>query len=167
MTAHHSRRQSRAGHRLVRATETAWPALAGALLVVGLVGAALQYGLAALVVLYVASALLTMVMVYAVYAESGVSGIPFLRIGFIGALVLVVLLGVLALSPVVGGLVAAVAAATSPLVTSRLGRGLRGNRSSTPATVRWIPQDQTLVDRAFQRIVADLENDPSWRRDGS
>jgi hypothetical protein len=167
MTQHQSRGHSRAGLRLVRAAESMWPVLAGALLVVGLVGAALQYGLAGTVVLYLASAVLTMVMVYAVYADSGVTGIPVLRIGLVAALVLVVLLGVLALFPVAGGLLAAVAAATSPPVTSRLGGPRRASRGSTSATTRWIPQDQTLVDQAFQRIVAGLEKDPSWGPDAT
>ena len=145
----------------------AWPVPAGALTVLGLVGSGLQYGLAGLVVLYLACALLTMSMVYAVYAESGTIGVPFIRTGLTAALALVVALGVLALLPVAGWFVVAVAAATSPLVTSRLGGPGRASRGSTPATVRWVPQDQTLVDRAFQQIVAGLEKDPSWGPDAT
>jgi hypothetical protein len=108
-----------------------------------------------------------MVMLYAAYAESGTSGIPIVRIGLVAALVLIVLLGVLALFPVAGWFAAAFAAATSPLVTGRLaGSRRRASRGSTSATTASARHDQAIVDRAFQVLVAELENDPSWRRDG-
>ena len=81
-------------------------------------GVSLPVGLG---LIYPATALFAMVMLYAAYAESGTSGIPIVRIGLVAALVLIVLLGVLALFPVAG----------------------------------W-----------FAVLVAELENDPSWRRDG-
>jgi hypothetical protein len=163
----HPRRHSRADRRLLHATEAAWPFLAGGLTAVGLVGSALQYGPVGLGLIYPATALFAMVMLYAAYAESGTSGIPIVRIGLVAALVLIVLLGVLALFPVAGWFAAAFAAATSPLVTGRLaGSRRRASRGSTSATTASARHDQAIVDRAFQVLVAELENDPSWRRDG-
>jgi hypothetical protein len=165
MTPHPSRRRSRPHHPLVRATESAWPVLAGAVAAVGLAGSIRQYGIIALVVIYAGSAVLTMVMVYAAYAEGDVSNIPIVRIGLGAALAFVVALGVMMLFPVAGWCIALVVVATSPLVTSRLPERRRTSDGSNPAAARLVPQDQTLVDRAFQRVVADLVDDPSWRHD--
>jgi hypothetical protein len=170
MTPNRPRGRTRTAGPLLRATMAAWPVLAAISAGVGLVGSARAYGLVGLTLISLGSAVFAMVMVYAVFAESestNVSDIPIVRIGLISALVLVVLLGLLALLPVAGWLVAAVAAATSPLVTNRLAARPQASGSATPATVRLVPQDQALVDRAFRGIVAELGNDQSWRRDAT
>jgi hypothetical protein len=168
MTSNRPRGRSRVAWPL-RAIEPAWPLLACASTAVGLVGSARHYGLVGLALIYLASAVFAMVMVYAVFAEDSarVSKVPIVRIGLVSALVLVVMLGLIILMPIAGWVVAAVTAATCPLVTNRLAARGGAIGRSTPATGRIIAPDESLVDRAFLGIVAELENDPSWRHDAT
>ncbi len=158
------RGRSHAAHPLLRAIEAAWPVLAGTSAAVGLVGSARQYGLVGLTLIYLGTAVFAMVMVYAAYAEGDVSDVPIVRAGLGASLALVVLLGLISLFPIAGGPIALLAAATSPPVTSWLA-ARRARRGPTPAAAPLVAQDQTMVDRAFEGIVADLEDDQSWRSD--
>jgi hypothetical protein len=154
--------------RLVHLTEAAWPVLAGTLTALGVVGAARMYGVVGLVLIFVASALFTMVMVYGTLAESGIVGVRVARIGVVAALVLVVLLGLVHVFPVFGWLLAAGGALTSPLVTDRLSRRRPPEAPDAAArTARLTAPDQLLVDRIFEQLVSDLETDGSSGREGA
>jgi hypothetical protein len=177
MTPPPSRRRFAACRPLVRAAQKLWPLYAGALTAFGLVGSVGHYGLVGAVLIYLGSAMFGMVMVFAAFAESGVDGVRVVRIGLLSALALVALLGVIVLLPIAGWFLAAAAAATCPLVTSRLtdlepgatrdvgtavGPGVGPGVDAAAAAA-----EQARVDRIFERMVSDLKGDEAREPEGS
>ena len=158
---------SRRPGRLLRATQSAWPVLAGSLVAVGLVGSVRHYGPVGLALIYAGSAAFGMVMMCAAHADQGLRGVPFVRVGLGAALVLVVALGTIVLFPIAGWILVTVVALTSPPVLTRLAGRRRGDQERARNFVaEALSSDQTLVDRSFQRIVAGLEKDQTWGADG-
>jgi hypothetical protein len=134
--------------------DRSWPVLSGSLVAVGGLGLVQRWGLGGLLAIATATWAFAAVMTYALLADFQISVRRAIRLALVVTVAFLDLMGLLMLSPVLGVAGAAVAAITSPLVT-RHDAWNRGRRALM--TRKW------SVDRRFAQIVAELEDDPSWR----
>ncbi|HET6937768.1 MAG TPA: hypothetical protein VFI19_04155 [Nocardioides sp.] len=141
--------------------DAAWPALAGAVAAAGLLGVWHLTGLVAVVLMVAGLWVLFAVTLYGVVPDWGLRTAAAVRIGLLGSVWTVSLLGLVALLPVAGWLVALAVGVTAPAVTDwaapRVHRAIAAARPSR--TAPRVDSDQGAVDRAFEQIVTELDND--------
>ncbi|GAB7006641.1 hypothetical protein JCM18899A_41140 [Nocardioides sp. AN3] len=134
--------------------DRSWPVLAGALVAVGGVSLMRAWSIAGLVAVAVITWAFVAALVYGLLSDFDVPTDKGIWLATVVTVASLDLMGLLLLSPMIGSAAALVAAATSPLVTDRRLAILR--RSASRAS-------QKTVDRRFAHIVAELDDDPSWR----
>jgi hypothetical protein len=135
-------------HRAGAWADRGWPVLAGTVTAIGVVGAATAYTVAGAVLVFSGMGAFGALVLYCLASEYDVGPARAVRLGAAGGVGVVVLMGLLALLPLAGWVLAAVCVVTAPTVTGWAGRrvaGVRGGRTTT--------------DRAFEQIVAALERD--------
>jgi hypothetical protein len=141
--------------------DVVWPALAGAVAAVGLLGVWHLTSVVAVVLMVAGLWVLFGVTLYGVASESGLGIAAAVRIGLISSVWTVALLGLVALLPVAGWLVALSVGVTAPAATDwaapHVCRAMAAARR-LPTTPR-VDSDQGAVDRAFEQIVTELDND--------
>jgi|SRR4051794_10160039 hypothetical protein len=137
-----------------------WPVLAGATTAVGLVDISRLIGLPAVALLVAGLGSFFSVVLYGAASESGLRFRTAVRVGLVGAVSILALLGLTELFPAGGWFIALAVGVTSPALAHHAGPHVRRalgtfrRRTSTgPAP------DQATVDRAFEAIVAQLETD--------
>jgi hypothetical protein len=101
------------------------------------------------------------ITLFGVASESGMRAAAAVRIGLVGSLSTVALLGLVQLLPIAGWIAALAVGLTCPPLLDRLSAHMRRAtiavgrcRSRTPRA-----HDQAAVDRVFTQIVADLDRD--------
>jgi hypothetical protein len=140
--------------------DVGWPVLAGAVAAVGLLGLWRLTSLLAVAAMVAGLWLLVAITVYGVASEAGLRASTAVRIGLAAAVWTVVMLGLVDLLPVAGWLVGLAVGVTSPRLADWTAPYLR--RATAAARRKRAlpgPSDQGTVDRAFERIVTDLDND--------
>lgn len=159
MTSSHT---SRCAVRAARAwRDVAWPVLTGVTGAVGFLGFWQLTGPVPLAPIVLGLWLFFGVMLYGVASESGMRVGTAVRIGLWSSVATVALVGLLELLPLVGWISALVIAITSPPVTdwvtprTRRVRALVRRRGAASR----VDPEQAAVDRMFEEIVADLNED--------
>ena len=125
-----------------------WPVLAGTVTAIGVLGAATAYTVEGAMLVFSGMGAFGALVVYCLASEYDIGSARAARLGAAGGLCVVVLMGLLALLPLAGWVLAAVCAVTAPMVTGWVGRRVAGAR-----------RGRTTTDRAFEQIVAGLERD--------
>jgi hypothetical protein len=141
--------------------DAAWPVLAGAVAAVGLLDVWHLTSLLAVVLMVGGLWVLIAVTLYGVASESGLPAGTAVRVGLISSVWTVALLGLVTVFPVAGWIVALAIGATAPVVADWAAPHVRRAAAAVrrpPNTTR-VDADQGAVDRAFQEIVTDLDND--------
>jgi hypothetical protein len=141
--------------------DAAWPALAGAVAAVGLLGVWHLTSLVAVVLMVAGLWVLFGVTLYGVASESGLRPATAVRIGLLSSVGTVALLGLVAVLPVAGWIVALSVGVTAPAVADWAAPHMRRAVTSARrflATPR-VDSDQGAVDRTFEQIVTELDND--------
>jgi hypothetical protein len=141
--------------------DAAWPVLAGTVAAVGLLGVWHLTSLLAVVLMVAGLWLLFAVTLYGVASESGMRAGAAVRIGLISSVSTIALLGLVALLPVAGWLLALSVGVTAPAVADRTAPYVRRAAAAVRRlrTTSSVDSDQGAVDRAFEQIVTDLDND--------
>jgi hypothetical protein len=145
---------------LATAWRAAWPVLAGAVTAVGLLGAWHLTSLLAVVAMVAGLWLFCALTLYGVGSESGLRAGTAVRIGLIGSMSTVALLGLVDLFPVAGWIVALSVGVSAPAVADLAASHVRRAAAATG----WLrasrgSADQDAVDKAFEQIVSDIDND--------
>src|SRR5262249_28024918 len=156
MTAVPPRRRTAA---LARAWRATWPVVAGVVAAVGLLGTWRLTSLLAVVFMIAGLWVFVAVVLYGVASESGLGIGSGVRIGLVASVSTIVLLGLVDVFPAAGWFVALAVGVTSPALADwaapYVSRGMAALQLRT-----FDPEsDQGAVDRAFDQIVADIDND--------
>lgn len=139
--------------------------MTGVVTAVGVLAVWRAYGVLGTVLTYLGFWFLVSVTLVGVLSDSGLSWRRATRVGRVGSLVTLVLIGLLLLFPVGGWLAVAVCAASSPWAVGRVlpvlrrhRRRLHRRRATVPAPLHATSgtPGQAAVDRAFEEIVSDL-----------
>ena len=141
-------------------TDGIWPPLAGAVVATGIIGASARYEWAGIIVFVAGVGAIAAVLVHSLSPEAEMSVARSLQVGSVVGGAVLVLTGLLALFPVIGWGIGAVAVLPSPPVTDWTARAVRRRipGAGRPLGTRRA-RDQARVDRAFGQIVAELHLD--------
>jgi hypothetical protein len=140
-------------------TRRVWPLLAGALVAVGLCGAAVMQGVLLTALTVVLFFGLVSICVHVTFSDDGMTPLRALRIGALSSLAMVVLLGLGLLDAQIGWSAAGAVALTSPPVLGRAAAWRKERRSRhQPPHLDVDALDDAEVARRFEAIVASLGN---------
>jgi hypothetical protein len=141
--------------------DAAWPVLAGAVAAAGLLGVWQLTSVLAVVLMIAGLWVLLGVTLYGVASESGLRAGAAVRIGLISAVSTVALLGLVTVLPVGGWIVALLVGTTAPAVIDWTAPHVRRAAAAVRRlqATSAVEPDQVAVDRAFERIVIDIDND--------
>jgi len=138
-----------------------WPVLAGAVAAVGLLGVWHLTSVLAVVLMVTGLWVLFSVTLYGVASESGLRGRAAVRIGLISSVSTIALLGLVEVLPFLGWILALLVGVTAPAVVDWAAPHVRRATTAVPRLLAssGVEPDQVTVDRAFERIVTDIDND--------
>ena len=145
---------------LAMAWRATWPVLAGAATAGGLLGAWHLTSLLIVLAMVAGLWLFFAVTLYGVASESGLRAGTAVRIGLLGSVSTVALLGLVDLFPVAGWIVALSVGVTAPAVADLAAPHARRAAAATGwLRASRVSGDQEAVDTAFEQIISDIDND--------
>jgi uncharacterized membrane protein len=121
-------------------TQGVWPILAGAVAAVGIIGASRVYGVVGMLAIYCGLSLFVVAMVWGLMASAGMYHRRVVRLGYVAATIVMVLVGLQHVLIGYGSLVALAAGLTSPpalALVKRPGVGVRVIEPPHPHAAPW------------------------------